>query len=84
MTNLDATRRQYAKNAVGLRQMLAKAQAVAPRKVNGYTVAELAESVALYDRLAAADDTALLEWLSPAALSARIAEVRARRFPASV
>ena len=43
--------RNYAKNAHGLRKMLAKAQKTG-KKVGGYTAAELEESVRAYERLA--------------------------------
>ena len=43
---------QYRKNLVGLRAMLAKAEAVAPKKYRGYTVEKLAGIVAEFERLA--------------------------------
>lgn len=52
MITANQMRAQYAKNAAGLRDMLAKAQAVAPRKYRGYTVADLTEMLARYEGMA--------------------------------
>jgi hypothetical protein len=48
---VEQVRVQYAKNAVGLRQMHAKAVRTG-KPVNGYTAEKLAEMVGRYDALA--------------------------------
>lgn len=49
--NTDNLRRQYARNAEGLRKMLARAE-MTGKRVGGYTAAELRVSVATYEQLA--------------------------------
>ncbi len=55
----DHLRAGYARNLTSLRLMLAKAEAVAPRKYRGFTVAQLQDRVAEYARLAVAGDADL-------------------------
>ncbi len=47
----EQLRAQYARNLIGLRRLLAKAEATG-RKVNGYTVDQLRDLVARFERLA--------------------------------
>ena len=49
---MNELRAMYRKNAIGLREMLVKAESVAPRKYRGYTVAELRAIVARYEGMA--------------------------------
>ena len=60
---MTAIRAQYAKNAAGLRKMLAKAEATG-RKVNGFTAEVLRDRVATYERLSNATDAELAAHLS--------------------
>lgn len=55
---MDNIRNLYAKNAVGLRAMLTKAEQTG-RKVNGFTADFLREKVAIYTALSAASDMEL-------------------------
>lgn len=59
---MDNIRRQYAKNAAGLRRMHAKAVA-SGKKVNGYTADQLADMSADYARYSEMNDAALAEHL---------------------
>lgn len=61
--NAASIRKQYAANLVGLREMLEKARAVAPRKHRGYDVATLEDRVALFARLATASDDEIIAHL---------------------
>lgn len=56
-------RRLYARNAEGLRVLLARAEARPGRKVNGYNVDQLRAMVADYTRFAQLDDAAMLAHL---------------------
>ncbi len=75
----DQIRAQYARNAAGLRRMLAQAEAVAPRKYRGYTAADLCEKVSTYERLSTASDADLLAHLvdAKARIRARLAVLQA-------
>ncbi len=59
MTTDSPIRRQYAKNLVCMREMLAKAEAVAPKKYRGYTAAKLRELVAKFEAIVAMTDEEL-------------------------
>lgn len=59
----DQLRTQYAKNAAGLRFMLARAERTG-RKVNGFTASQLRDRVATFERLAVASDATLLAHVS--------------------
>jgi len=63
----DQLRAGYARNAAGLRAMLATAERT-QRKVRGYTVAELRASVAVYEALSVATDAALRRHLESATM----------------
>ena len=65
LTYTQGLRRQYQRNAAGLRSMLSRAEATG-RKVNGYTVEQLRAHVAEYERIAKLDDAALAEHVSTA------------------
>lgn len=54
----DQIRAQYARNANGLRTMLAKAERTGKR-VNGYAAADLRASVADYEAMSTASDEAI-------------------------
>lgn len=75
----DAIRAQYRRNLASLRAILAKAEAVAPRKYRGATVEEHREHVATFERLSTASDSDLAAWLAPDAIRARVAALIARR-----
>jgi hypothetical protein len=57
-------RQQYAKNLEQMRGMLEKARKVAPKKVGGYTVAQLEGHVARFEEIVAMDDETLQAHLS--------------------
>jgi hypothetical protein len=52
---VERMREQYARNAKQMRDMLAKAREVAPRKHRGYTVAHLEEAVARFEKMASGE-----------------------------
>lgn len=53
---IENFRRQYEKNLASLRTMLTQAEAIAPRKYRGYTVEQLATSVARFEAIVAMSD----------------------------
>ncbi len=74
----DHFRQQYRRNLASTQRDLVKARALAPRKLRGYTVADLEGQVATLERLIAMSDAQLASWLSPAAVAARLQDIKRR------
>jgi hypothetical protein len=73
---LDQYRAQYARNAAQLRDILAKAESVAPRKYRGKTADQWRANVATFERLATMSDAEMATWLSPEAIAERYASLK--------
>lgn len=76
-TDYAAIRNLYTKNAAGLRGLLAKAERAPQRKVNGYTIDQLRETLARYERFATLPDAEMETHLAAcrASVSTRLAQI---------